>query len=349
MRDNRGFALMVTLAVISVIVVTAVTLNRMRRLAATDAAIARDQVTLTQMADSGIQIAMAMLIKDRMNSETDTVQEDWASTEKRAELLADFPFEEGSLDLRISDEKGRIQINALVALPGHTFNEIQYHLWDRLLGYLKQSDKHLADLDTAEIINCIKDWIDSGDDDAITGLSGAESSYYESLDPPYPCRNGPMDHVEDLFRVKGVTRDLLTGVDANLLEYLTVNGVSEVKGGGVHFDGKINIDTAPLPVIAAILPDEYTSYAPNIVDFREEKSGDQYANTLSGLNWYKQVPGLESLSLSPELITNRSDLFRITATATLHGRQRCITAVVQRETGKESGKWGCRILRWQLD
>jgi general secretion pathway protein K len=349
MRNDRGFALMVTLAVISVIVVTTVTLNRMRRLAATDAAIARDQVTLTQMADSGIQIAMAMLIRDRMDSQTDTIQENWASKEKWAELLADFPFEEGSVDVGISDERGRIQINALVALPGHAFNEAQYHLWDRLLGYLKQSDKRLADLDTAEIINSIKDWIDSGDDDAITGLSGAESSYYESLDPPYPCRNGPMDNVEELFRVKGVTRDLLAGVGANLLDYLTVNGVSPVKGGGVSFDGKINIDTAPLPVIAAILPEEYHSYASDVVDFREDKTDNQYTNALPGLDWYRQVPGLEDLSLSHDLITNSSDLFRITATATLHDRQQRVTAVVEREKGKESGKWGCRILRWWMD
>ncbi len=349
MRNNRGFALMVTLAVITVIIATVVTLNRLRRVAASNAATARDQVTLIHMADSGIQIAMAMLIRDRMDSQTDTVQEDWASAAKRAQLVTDFPFEKGSLKVAISDERARIQINALVALPGHTFNPSQYQLWNRLLGELKKSDKRLADLDTTAIINCIKDWIDSGDDDAITGLTGAESSYYESLDPPYPCRNGPMDSVQELFRVKGITRDLLDGPRTKLLDYLTVSGVSRTKGDKVSFDGKINIDTAPLPVIAALLPVEYNTFAPDIVDFRDAKSGDQYTHKLVGLDWYKQVPGLGELSLSHDLITNSSNLFRITATARLHDLQQRITAVVERETDKVSGKWSCRILRWWRD
>ncbi len=48
------------------------------------------------------------------------------------------------------------------------------------------------------IINSLKDWLDSGDDDAITGLSGAESDYYEGLEPPYSCKNGPMDNLGEV-------------------------------------------------------------------------------------------------------------------------------------------------------
>jgi len=59
------------------------------------------------------------------------------------------------------------------------------------------------------IINSLKDWLDSGDDDAITGLSGAESSYYQSLDIPYPCKNGPVLHVGELALIKGIIPELL--------------------------------------------------------------------------------------------------------------------------------------------
>ncbi len=35
------------------------------------------------------------------------------------------------------------------------------------------------------------------------------------LDPPYAPRNGPMETIEELLLVRGVTPELLFGVDAN--------------------------------------------------------------------------------------------------------------------------------------
>jgi general secretion pathway protein K len=351
MRNNRGIALFVTLAVIAVLVATSLELHKRKRTAVLASAASRDRVTLVQMATSGIHIAMAMLLRDKMDSEIDSLQEDWANPQKRHELLADFPFNDGSIEFEISDERSRIQVNALVELPGHEFNTVQLPLWERLLGFLKKADDSLAKLDHMAIINSLKDWIDSGDDDAITGLTGAESAYYESLDPPYPARNAPLDHPGDLFRVKGITRELLNGPHEafNLFNYLSVYGATLAKSGKVTYDGKININTALLPVLAAIMPEDYDEFAPAIFDHRVEKSDDQYINALSGLDWYKNVPGLESLSIPPELITNTSDMFRIVSTAKLRGMGQTIEAVVQRETGKNSGKWRCRVLHWQAN
>jgi len=351
MKNNRGIALFVTLAVITVLVAASIELHKRKRTAVLATAASRDRVTLVQMAASGIHVAMAMLLRDKMDSEIDSLQEDWANPQKRHELLADFPFDGGSIEFDISDERSRIQLNALVALPGHEFNTAQFQLWERLLGFLKRADESLEKLDHTAIINSLKDWIDSGDDDAITGLTGAESSYYETLDPSYPARNAPFDHPGDLFRVKGLTRELLNGPHEafQLFNYLSVYGATAAEGGKVTYDGKININTALLPVLAAILPEDYDEFAPAILDYRVEKSDDQYINALSGLDWYKNVPGLEDLSLAPELITNASDLFRIVSTARLHGMTQTIEAVVQRETGKNSGKWRCRVLHWQTN
>jgi general secretion pathway protein K len=292
-----------------------------------------------------------MLVRDKLDSEIDSLQEDWANPKKRQELLADFPFEDGSIAVDISDERSRIQVNALVALPGHEFNPVQFELWDRLLGFLKKADEALAKLDHTAIINALKDWIDSEDDDAITGLTGAESSYYKTLDPPYAARNAPIDQPGDLFLVKGITKELLSGPheELNLFNYLSVYGASQAEGGKLTYDGKININTASLPVLAAILSEDYDEFAPAVFDYRVEKSNDQFINSLSGLDWYKNVPGLEDLTIDPELITNTSDTFRIISTARLHGMEHIIEAVVQRESRKQSGKWGCRVLHWQAN
>ncbi|WP_172683931.1 type II secretion system protein GspK [Desulfosarcina cetonica] len=71
-------------------------------------------------------------------------------------------------------------------------------MWERLLEHVFSLFEAQPDSDPNMIINSLKDWLDSGDDDAITGLSGAESDYYEGLEPPYSCKNGPMDNLGEV-------------------------------------------------------------------------------------------------------------------------------------------------------
>ena len=65
---------------------------------------------------------------------------------------------------------------------------------------------------TEEIADAIVDFVDS---DSEEGEFGAESGYYESLNPPYVAKNGPLDTIEELLLVRGVTRELLFGLDTN--------------------------------------------------------------------------------------------------------------------------------------
>ena len=65
---------------------------------------------------------------------------------------------------------------------------------------------------TEEIVNSILDWIDS-DNEARVG--GAESIYYEGLAVPYSCRNAPLESIEELLQIQGVTPTLFYGEDAN--------------------------------------------------------------------------------------------------------------------------------------
>jgi type II secretory pathway component PulK len=44
---------------------------------------------------------------------------------------------------------------------------------------------------------------------------GATDDAYTSLTPPYRCKNGPIDSIDELLLVQGVTRDLLYGADWN--------------------------------------------------------------------------------------------------------------------------------------
>lgn len=65
---------------------------------------------------------------------------------------------------------------------------------------------------TEDIADAILDWLD--DDDEQRPL-GAESAFYSGLSPAYAAKNGPLDTVEELLLVRGVTPDLLFGGDVN--------------------------------------------------------------------------------------------------------------------------------------
>ena len=115
------------------------------------------------------------------------------------------------------------------------------------------------------------------------------------------------------------------------------------------FPGKININTAELPVLVGMLPAGEEGLAQEILDYRQETSDDVYIHDLKKPDWYKNVPGLGDISIDPKLITTASDVFRIESTATLNEIKMTITAVIKREPDSKTGKWGCKVLHWQAE
>jgi hypothetical protein len=90
---------------------------------------------------------------------------------------------------------------------------------------------------TAEFTPSIVDWRDT-DSNVTTG--GAESEYYLMLPDPYECKNGPLETVEELFLVRGATREILFGRDANR------NGLLEPSEGTSAFSGTFSSSGARL-------------------------------------------------------------------------------------------------------
>lgn len=65
---------------------------------------------------------------------------------------------------------------------------------------------------TEDIADAILDWMDP---DTEARDLGAEDDHYSGLNPPYAAKNGPLETVEELLLVRGVTPQLLFGSDAN--------------------------------------------------------------------------------------------------------------------------------------
>ncbi len=358
-RSTSGMAVIMVMTVVLLLVTVALELHLNERDNLLNAAAMRDRAMLSEMVKSGVHLAQAVLVKDRIDSESDSLQEDWADEETMATLTELIPFEQGQLRVQIIDELGKIQINALVRFPeGREFNQDQYQLWENFSSklfsayeLLEDSADLLEDTDPLTIINSIKDWIDSGDDEAITGLSGAESDYYEDLDPPYACKNGPFDHLSEIRLVKGIIPALFDGFGGipGISAYLTPYGAEESEDEKFSFPGKININTAELPVLAAMLPSDSSDFAELLVEYREAVDGTQYINDLTRVDWYKGVPGFASITIDPNLLTVSSDTFRIIATAKLNDIQTSATAIVRRMREKDSDPWRCKVLNWKYD
>ncbi len=350
-KDHRGIALLLTVSITALLVAAALELHRNVRASLISTAMTRDRFVLSEMATSGVHAAMAVLIKDKKESYSDSLQEDWADPEKLKEILNEVSFDEGDLSVRIIDELGKIQINTLVTTDGgQNFNEPQRLIWERFLNWMKSQHESFEEMDVTAIINSIKDWLDTGDDGAITGVTGAESDYYEDLDPPYTSRNGSVRLIGELMRIKGITPELFYGIDEiqGISQFVTVYGTEDTGSVTTSAEsGKININTAPLPVILSLLPSESEDIAQAIIDYREAKDGDEYTQDLSSPTAMVGAVGLADADIDFSLFTSTSDIFRIVATGSMGEMKTTVTAIVKREQDAKTGKWGCRVLSWK--
>jgi general secretion pathway protein K len=128
---------------------------------------------------------------------------------------------------------------------------------------------------------------------------------------------------------------------------MTVHGMTAADGNRFTFQGSININTADLPVIAAILPAENELLAQSIFEYRIAMSDETYTNDLSRPDWYKDAPGCSEVTIDSKLITLSSDIFHIESQATLRDIKMTIAAVITRLKDKETGKWHAKLLSWE--
>ena len=204
------------------------------------------------LAQAGIRYAMNQIrldTKDPQSSATDTVyycaipQDEEYLPEK---IFKNHQLESGYFDIvyrqrdpsridseskkyyGLQDEERKVNINSLIAPQNlKVFSSLL-----TLLGF----DSQIAET----ISGSVKDWIDS-DNVVSNDPYGAEDDYYMSLDNPYHCKNQPLDSLEELLLVKGMTREIFTAIK----DYLTI---FPKQGGGL----RINFETASETVLKAL-------------------------------------------------------------------------------------------------
>ncbi len=368
-QNQKGAALVVTLAIVAILVAAALQLGKFTGESALSTVKTKDMFQAKQYALSGIELAKVILCQDAANNIIDSIQEPWADSDMLLQAVNEMGLDRENLTIKVTDELSKIQINALIKeFPGNLQDFEQTRIWERFLQLRLLKDKDETQSDPALIINCVKDWLDSLDDDTITGISGAESDYYLDLEPPYTSANGPFNHLDELLYVKGISKDFLQDDNrgenlgdmevselkpefkSDLQDVFTVHGLEPVKleNGRYKYSGRVNINTAPVYVIQALLPPGMEEFAQELVDFRVQKSEDDnvFINSLDK-GWYKKVVTLSKKEQKKfeNIICYSSNIFKVECTGTVNSSKVKLAAWIKREKQKESEKWICRIIQ----
>ncbi len=128
--------------------------------------------------------------------------------------------------------------------------------------------------DASAIHAALTDWKDR--DDLPTAGGGAESTdYYLRQDPPYRAKNGPIDDIGELLKIRGITPELFRG--SGPAPNARDRGEAPPSAGLVDLfcalsSGQVNINTASEPVLQVMLRGDSTM-ARQIIQIRSGPDG----------------------------------------------------------------------------
>jgi general secretion pathway protein K len=316
---KEGVALITTLLVLGLLVASVVEFNRT---AMTDIEVSNrfgDDEKLLYLAISGVNAAKELLYQDGLYSQNDTLLEKWAKTRDFSDTIGLNAGEE-KMEVEITDENGKINVNSLLDDKGQ-FDQTQKGILERLL---RQPRFGLSEEEVNTIIFSLKDWMDQ--DEEISSIYGAEDSFYRERG--YHCKNQPLDTIEEMLLVRGVTEEIFYGNSKRdgIRNYLTVNGSYQ-----------ININTAPIPVLVALSQDMTEDLAMQMDSYRRDESKE---TDLTSIMWYKKVWPYGN-PLPEAYLTTSSHSFSIHLKATLGESVKEVRAVVSRSKGQTG------IVYWQ--
>lgn len=176
-----------------------------------------------------------------------------------------------------------------------------------------------------ELIDCLIDWVDEGDEHRINGAESDDPFYHER---GYEVKNGPLDSVEELLLIKGWTEAVVFG------------GPSEEEGGeplkGIYSkftvwgDGKISVNDADELLLLGICDiDELV-----VEDIKRARLGvDGEAGTLDdGIKDLNEVAGMTP-AVAKWLTVRDTKFLRVVSIGEVDGVRSGIWCILQAEAG----------------
>jgi general secretion pathway protein K len=172
----------------------------------------KEETLAYSMAMSGYQEAVNYLLSDK-DPAVDFIDSEgnfWTDADPKTQPVTGLQTtEDGEVDIKISDENAKININTPDA-----------NLLRSLFLYGGITNEEIDAL-----LDCIVDWKNASGGDTHS-LNGAGSDYYEGLPDPYTTKKGPFTVPEELLLVKGMKPEYFKegGEGKSLLPLITTFG-----------------------------------------------------------------------------------------------------------------------------
>ena len=296
MRGERGFALIITLIVTTLLVAVVTEFIREVYVETTLRRSYRDGEQAVLMADSGIMGGVRLLQTVLATQSYTSLNDAWKAKPLHIE------DERGVLDVFIEEESGKLNLNVVVPPSGEYTGTYYAGVVTRLLKRLKLS---------TDLIDPLADWIDENED---PHRSGAEANWYQRQKPPYAPRNGPLQTLEELRLVKGFDGKTFEALRPLVTVYTDYPAAPTAP---------VNINTAPPEILASLDEALSDDLVKRITDRRKNEPFKSPADLV-------KVAGLEQIATGLQTrITTRGAVYRLIATARIGETARTIEAVVR--------------------
>lgn len=221
-RRHRGVAIVTAMLIVAIAASAAAFMLAQQSAMLNQATLIAVRAQADLHARTGLDWARGVLTQDRQaTGEVDGLNEGWAQP------IAALPVERALVGGNLSDEQAKFNLNNLLNTGAKSEPDIA--ILRRLLEALELN----PDLDQA-----VLDWIDP--DSNLSGTAGAEDNHYLALARPHRAANQLLAQVDELYRVKGFDARTV----AKLRPFVTALPVRTA----------VNVNTAPLEVLQAILP-----------------------------------------------------------------------------------------------
>jgi len=282
------------------------------------------------LVEEEVQGAVADVTQSSGSKYYDSLLDAWA-----AERIVQ-PLNDGIFQCEVVDEYGKINLNALVSWEDEAAepNPVLVDALRYLLEVLFEAEEGTVD--------ALLEYIGTVDEDL---SSGAE--FYALGEESFGAKNGPLDSIEELLLVPGITPELY--FDCNRppeeeefvdpeLEYFRPPSLPDLLTVRGHPEGKINANTARPEVVEAVLA---------VTDWGKETTAErileaQMTDPFESLSDLQQRAGLDKkdAALAKEILDVRSDLFRIRGDGRAENVMVRIEAYVARTPPEAAGAVG---------
>lgn len=200
----------------------------------------RKRIKAQKLAQAGVEYAKLLLKQSYESNAFEETDEEKEAFRQKAIALSrgngitglSRELGGGQFSVDILPEKGRRNINHLEDLD-----------WEEIL-----DQGNVPEEQWPELIDCINDWIDEGDEHRLNGAESDDPFYEER---GYAVKNAPLDTPDELLLVKGFTPAVVYGGKDPEYEDVEYRGIAHLVTTWGE-DDKVNVNTASREVLLTL-------------------------------------------------------------------------------------------------